>query len=137
MPSKKRKKQGVPANTNPFCINVDNSINDSFWRSTTALVLPFFDSIGDDSRDATPVELTSPKLLQKEAERAVRGLYEADVVIGSFAVKERFAHIVPKDLRGRILVTRAKGPTCTTKDCYKLSEKSCDHSCLHHKPRSK
>ena len=106
---------GVPENTNPFCINEDQSISDGIFLN----IAPQYFSSNGDGFDRAPINVTSPQLSQKQAKKLVRELYESDCLDGaSFAVKETFAHIIPADLKGKVYISRNLGDPCSDKDVY-------------------
>ena len=108
---------GVPENTNPFCVNEDTCIGDGILMRVAPQY--FSDDGSTPSGDRAPLKVTAPKLSQQEAENLVRELYESDILQGAtFAVKEDFTHIIPKDLQGKVYISRNPGELCSDKDVY-------------------
>ncbi len=108
---------GFPAGVNPFSMNVDETINDG---SMCSYAPDFFAWNEDDEMYCPSPSSRNTDCPQKEAEELVGGLLDADI-IGSFAVKEPYAHIIPQDLREAIKVTRSHDGLCSSQDCYSLS----------------
>jgi len=90
-------RNGVPSNTNPFCVVVDIAIGSADEGDPG--VREGYISI----EGYAPQSFKGPALSQKEAEELVRGMYREDVLGaseggGAIAVRSEFAHIIPVDM---------------------------------------
>lgn len=109
---------GVPANTNPFCVVEDVCIDDGILE----LCAPLYFIPGRGTNAPSKVE--SPEYSQEVIEEMVREMYETDILDGSFAVRKSFVHIIPEELRGKVLIAPkwdSQGK-CNSLDCYRLTK---------------
>jgi hypothetical protein len=115
-----KEKSGVPANINPFCIYSDNDIADGMFETIAPRYFSF-NSAGDTT---CPSNLNSPELTQTEAENLVRSLFNSDPC-AFLAIREEFVHIIPADIKGRVLVGNPEDREfgrCLHEECYYIDD---------------
>lgn len=111
--SRQRRRSGVPAGVNPFCVVSDINIDDG----VETLHAPQYFKDGRYGTTAPP-RVDSEFLPYEKARELVKTLYDADILDGSWAVKEEFAHIIPKDINP--LVTKSQRGRVASDRCYRL-----------------
>ncbi|MBI3633011.1 MAG: hypothetical protein HY226_01840 [Candidatus Vogelbacteria bacterium] len=113
-------KQGVPANTNPFCINSDDDIFDGALEQTAP---NYFGTTHDPDGTCggwgtyARQRISVPALSQLEAEKLFLDLAGVDYV-RCLVVKEEFIHIIPSDWPEEVWITKSAGETCARTECY-------------------
>ncbi|MBI3632052.1 MAG: hypothetical protein HY225_01225 [Candidatus Vogelbacteria bacterium] len=113
-------KQGIPANTNPFCANSDDDIFDGALEQTAPNYFGTthdFDSTCAGWGTYAKQKIKVPELSQAEAEKLFLDLAGVDYV-NCLVVKEEFIHIIPKDWPEEVWITKGAGETCTRAECY-------------------
>ncbi len=116
-------KNGVPENTNPFCMVEDNDICDGMFNE---IAPQYFEEISDNTGGCCFVckpQTNSKALSQEEVEKLVRDLFTWDV-LKCLAVREEFIHIIPPDLADGIWVARspyAESGMHQLQRCYRLN----------------
>ena len=103
-------KDGVPSNTNPFCVVCD--ILGDFGHHDDPGIREHYIRIDVDIPYA-PEDIRGPALSQEEAERLVRAIYEKDTLGsrsmgGAIAVRSEYAHIIPADMEDEVPVVDSK-----------------------------
>ena len=111
--------QGIPANTNPFCINTEYDMCDGALEQYA----PTYFGTGKDYDNSyhtyAKKHLVVTTLSQTEAEALFIHLVGLDVV-DCLVVQEQFKHIIPKDWPKEVWITKCTGETCFTLECYKF-----------------
>lgn len=110
--------QGLPANRNPFSMNLDETIHDG----TQLDAAPAFFKQDNDAYGVVAKEddeTISPELTQEEAELLVQAVFKHDPLF-CVAIKEEFSHIIPIDLKTHVMVTSSKTGVCDMTNVWYL-----------------
>lgn len=110
--------EGLPANTNPFCVNHDVSIEDGLIVTEFPEYFDVWEK--DDVFYAAKPNVQTKPLSQEEAEALVRRISETIAIPGEVAVKEAYKHIIPADLRAVVPVTKSLDGRSDYGECYYL-----------------
>ncbi len=115
---------GIPENTNPFSVLTDVCICDGILVAEFPLYFSMDGNFPSDDFSScrtcfAPPEIQVKRLSQAEAEALVRRACEVDPV-GVVTVKEPYAHIIPRDLKKTVGVTKNPTGRCVRNETYLL-----------------
>ncbi len=116
---------GIPENTNPFVVIIIGCGSDVKLHE----IAPEYFMYELDLGMPVAKEVIKPAIPQAESEKLLRDIAKQEKKI-HFAVHERCAHIIPKDLKSKIPVLQTRAPShgengffvpcCDDIECYFL-----------------